>query len=74
MPELSMRRWYTITITNQLQLQPSSVRLFFKEETIANYSIRNSVLDWSTFDEYPECYGYTVGAGDLVVSKMKLLI
>ena len=69
-PELSMRRWYTITPTNQPSAgNPSSVRLFFTAADYANYS--SEITSWIPYiaPAYGLCYGATASATDLAISK-----
>jgi hypothetical protein len=68
-PELSMRRWYRITVYNQPSGTPSSVKLFFTSEDYDNYA--GEIALWTNYiaPTYGWCYGYTSSAGDLVVSK-----
>jgi hypothetical protein len=69
-PELSMRRWYTITPTNQPAAgNPSSVRLFFTSADYTNYS--SEITSWIPYiaPAYGLCYGATASATDLAISK-----
>lgn len=69
-PELSMRRWYTITPTNQPAAgNPSTIRLFFTSADYTNYS--SELTSWIpyTAPAYGLCYGWTSTATDLAVSK-----
>ncbi|MBL0079908.1 MAG: immunoglobulin domain-containing protein [Bacteroidetes bacterium] len=73
-PELSMRRWYTITPTNQPGAgSPSTIRLFFTTEDYTNYT--TEISSWITTypaTNYNSCYGTTSNVGDLAVSKNEL--
>ncbi len=72
-PELSMRRWYTITPQFQPTAgNPSTIRLFFTAADYLNYS--TEVVSWTSYiaSNYPNCYGYTNSAIDLAVSKDEL--
>lgn len=69
-PELSMRRWYTITPTNQPAANnPATIKLYFTNADYTNYS--NEIASWQAnfASSYYVCYGYTLNASDLAVSK-----
>ncbi|MCB9032595.1 MAG: T9SS type A sorting domain-containing protein [Chitinophagales bacterium] len=71
MPELSMRRWYEITPTNQPSAgNPSTIRLFFTNADYVNYTAE--MVAWQALhlgQSYGFCYGTTSSVSDLVVSK-----
>lgn len=70
MPELSMRRWYTITPSNQPAAgKPSTILLFFTGADYSNYTTEIGTWDALYSSSYPICYGYTLSATDLAVSK-----
>jgi hypothetical protein len=70
LPELSMRRWYTITPTNQPTAN-CNVKLFFTAADYANYA--SEISSWDTDhtgqNSYSFCYGSTSNNLDLVISK-----
>jgi hypothetical protein len=69
-PELSMRRWYTITPQFQPTAgYPSAIRLFFTDADYLNY--KNDITNWTAYiaSNYNFCYGATNSASDLLVSK-----
>ncbi|QQR97683.1 MAG: T9SS type A sorting domain-containing protein [Sphingobacteriales bacterium] len=70
LPELSMRRWYTITPS----IQPTAncnVKLFFTNNDYSNYA--SEIGSWDTDhtgqNSYSFCYGSTSNNLDLVISK-----
>ena len=73
-PELSMRRWYTITPQFQPGTgTPSTIRLFFTTADYTNYT--TEISSWITTypaTNYNSCYGTTSNVGDLAVSKNEL--
>jgi hypothetical protein len=73
-PELSMRRWYTITPQFQPGTgTPSTIRLFFTTADYMNYT--TEISSWITTypaPNYNSCYGTTSNVGDLAVSKNEL--
>ena len=71
-PELSMKRWYTITPQIQPRADhPASIRLFFTDNDYNNYTAE--MVDWNMLFQTPysyvACYGATENKGDLAVSK-----
>ncbi|HOZ53027.1 MAG TPA: T9SS type A sorting domain-containing protein, partial [Chitinophagaceae bacterium] len=69
-PELSMRRWYTITPSIQPAPDtPATIRLFFTAADYANYASEISSWTTSFAPAYQLCYGATANATDLAVSK-----
>ncbi|MFM2283044.1 MAG: hypothetical protein RL222_548, partial [Bacteroidota bacterium] len=69
-PELSMRRWYTITPQFQPAAgSPSTIRLFFTPLDYANYSSEINTWRPAFAPAYTLCYGTTANAEDLAVSK-----
>lgn len=71
LPELTMRRWYTITPTNTSPATPANVRLFFTAADYANYA--SEIGTWDTDhtgqNSYDFCYGSTSNNLDLSISK-----